>query len=64
MNEQTFEAVAFLLVLDSVEHVADVADAAAAEFAVVGAVSTCSGRKHYEVTTESSGPALCWVIML
>lgn len=64
VNVQTFEAVALLLVFDGVEHVADVADAAAAELAVVGAVSTRSGRKHYEVTTESSGPALGWVIML
>lgn len=64
VNVQTFEAVTLLLVFDSVEHVADVTDTAAAKLAVVGAISTRSRCKHYEVTTESSRPALGWVIML
>lgn len=60
----TFKTISFILVLNCVQDIADVANATAAELAVVRTVSTCCRGKHYVVTVQSTRPALHWVVML
>lgn len=58
------EAVALLVVLDGVQDVRNIADAAARELAVVGAVAARRRREHDEVAVEATRAALRRVVVL
>jgi hypothetical protein len=57
------EAVALLVVLDGVQDVRNIADAAARELAVVGAVAARRRREHDEVAVEATRAALRRVVV-
>lgn len=58
------ETIAFLVLLDCVQHVGDVADTARGKFTIIGSVTTGGRCEHYEVAIETTRTTFWRVVML
>lgn len=58
------EAIAFLAILDGVQHIRNIANRARWEFTVVWPIAARGTGKHYVVAADAARPTILWVIVL